>query len=266
MNTVIYSRLKTDFEAQRWDNTIRVQQRHWSRFLLRNGEQKSNDLGFGCLPESPEQRQQGDGELRSERRACPYWPYREETSPVSTGPPPESDHGTGWPYPGDTIGIWVQTVCWVHGAGAWSSEWGGQGRRSSCPRECGTEGQGAVLLPGNCPFSLHPLLSAAAPGPASLFRDVCADKTPFLRVTSHQDSVTCQVGWWTSGIRHPCLLPGVPAAVWGEKPRTGSTRSLWSRSAGASVALLGGSISEQKGEGKNSPAQDWGEAWSSKPP
>ena len=92
MNTVIYSRLRTDFGAQRWDNTIRVQQRHWSRFLLRNGEQKSDDLGFGCLPQSPEQRQQGDGELWSDRRAHPYWPYREETSPVSTGPPPGSDH------------------------------------------------------------------------------------------------------------------------------------------------------------------------------
>ena len=69
---------------------------------------------------------------------------------------------------------------------------------------------------------------------------------------------------WVSDIHVDTL--GLPAAVWGEKPRTGSTRSLWSRSAGASVALLGGSISEQKGEGKNSPAQDWGEAWSSKPP
>ena len=83
----------------------------------------------------------------------------------------------------------VQAVCWLHGAGAWSSEWDSQ-----LPQGVRTEGQGAVPLPRKCPLPLHPLLSAAAPGPPSLFRDVCADKAPSLRVTRSQDSVTCQVG------------------------------------------------------------------------
>lgn len=88
---------------------------------------------------------------------------------------------------------WVQAVCWVHGAGAWSSEWGGQD--SQLPqgvwdRRPGSCASTKKLLPLSTP-----LRSAAAPGPLSLFRGVGADKAPFLRVTNSQDSITCQAGW-----------------------------------------------------------------------
>ena len=69
--------------------------------------------------------------------------------------------------------------------------------RSRLPAAPGSVGQTAREL---CFYqetapSLYPLLSAAAPGPLSLFRGVGADKAPFLRVTNTQDSITCQVGW-----------------------------------------------------------------------
>ena len=43
-----------------------------------------------------------------------------------------------------------------------------------------------------CIFSLQPRspLPAAAPAPSSLLRGACADKTPFVRATGSQDTVT----------------------------------------------------------------------------
>lgn len=109
------------------------------------------------------------------------------------GHTPGSGHGCDDPTKGrhDKEAIdSVQAVCWVLGAQGWISEQAGEHQGSSSPWECETEGQGAVLTTKKCIFSLHPLLSAAAPGPPSLCRDVCADKTPSVSAASSQDTVT----------------------------------------------------------------------------
>ena len=78
----------------------------------------------------------------------------------------------------------------VHGAQGWISEQAGEDQGSRSPRECEIEGQEAVLTIKKVHLLSPAPLPAAAPAPSSLLRGACADKTPFVRVTGGQDTVT----------------------------------------------------------------------------
>ena len=190
-------------------------------------------------------RHQGDGELWPERRARPYWPYRLTLCPedhllrVTMG---LDDPTTGRQdrdlSPGCVLGPWNRGL----------ELWMGRSRLTvQLPHWVWDWGPGSCASAKKLPPPSPPLLPAATPCPPSLFRDVCW-QGPISRVTRSQDTVICQVGWWTLGVRHPRWLPGAPSCCLRGQPR----REHWEPLKQEQVlpaALLGGSISEQEGGG-----------------
>ena len=138
---------------------IGIQQEAWRRFHLSNGEQQSDNLAASPSPCPPEQGERGVESCDQRGRARPL--------PLQGTDHPLVQRTTSWEWPwewatlpqGDTIGPGSRlcVVSMEQGPGALN----GEVKTPSCPRECGTDGQGAVLLPRNCSLSLPPPLCSS---------------------------------------------------------------------------------------------------------
>lgn len=167
---------------------IRTEQRPWRMSHLSSSEGgKLIAQVLQSLPSPPEQESREMENCDQKGRTCPRWWYRERVALLVVAM-------AWWLYQREATRrpLTLSPGCVLGPRSTRMDLWTGRWTpRIQFP--LGSVRQRARELcspPRSAIFSLHPLLSAAAPGPPSLFRDVCADKTPSVSVASSQDTVT----------------------------------------------------------------------------